>query len=252
VHGRGKKASPLASASEKAPAPSLHSFPFRSLTPHPFPPHEKNTHTQPDCAQACADREGCTSYQYCGYGSYDDTCLFVTAPEGVAAGPTGGAQAAKGDCFLGTGHWRQVPTDKPYGGWTVGIACSSVAADPEPVAEGEDGDAAAPEDAPGPEPVVPVVAAAAKPAKAAPAPAPAKKAAAAPAPKKAAAAPAPATAPPTGPTKAGWAAALPADAPVKPVTVPTAITRGAPAPATAPPAGGDAAQPDLKTSSIKA
>jgi hypothetical protein len=145
----------------------------------------------------------------------------VTAPDGGA-----GAQAVKGDCYLGTGHWRQVPTDKPFGGWTVGIACSSIAADPVPVAEDKDDAEAGPEDAPGPEPAVPVVA-----------PAAAKKAAA----------PAPAG-PPAAPTKAGWAAALPDDAPIQPVTVPTAITRGAPAaPETA-----AAAQPDLKASSITA
>jgi len=110
----------------------------------------------------------------------------VTAPEGTAPGTT---QAGKGDCFLGSGHWRQVPTDKPFGGWTVGIACSSYAADPAPVtAEGEEGDGEPADAAAVPVVAAPVAIAAKKPAAAAAAP---KK----PLEEKAAAAPAPAAAP---------------------------------------------------------
>jgi len=197
-----------------------------------FPPLSPSK--QIDCAQACADREGCASYQYCGYGSYDDTCLYVTAPEGTAPGTT---QAGKGDCFLGSGHWRQVPTDKPFGGWTVGIACSSYAADPAPVAaEGEEGGGEPADAAAVPVVAAPVAIAAKKPAAAAAAP---KK----PLEEKAAEAPAPAAAPAkkAAPAPAGspaWAAALP-PSPVKAMTVPTAVTKVA-----------TAAQPELKVASI--
>jgi len=224
----------------------LSSHLFLALSTPPLPL------AQLDCAQACADTAGCSSYQYCGYGSYTDTCLFVTPPAGSPAPPAGSAttaQAAKGECFLGSGHWRQVPTDKPFGGWTVGIACSSIAADPVPVGGGgEEGGGAAGEEAPGAEPVaaVPVLVAApaakAAPAlaeKAAPAPAPAKKApaaAAAPAKKPA---PAPAGAP-------AWAAALAATGPIKPMAVPSAVEKAA---AVVPP---PAPRAELTTASIKA
>ena len=58
-------------------------------------------------------------------------------PAGSQTQPTPPPTPLQPSGFLGQGQWRQVPTQQKFGGWTVGIACSSIAAEPKPAAEEE-------------------------------------------------------------------------------------------------------------------
>ena len=99
--------------------------PFTSPPPPPPPPPHS---PQDDCANLCIDTAGCSIYQWCGFGSFNGTCAWpdTTKP-----------QAAKGDCLLGNGGWRQQGSARDVGGWTVGTGCSAVDAPPDPETEGE-------------------------------------------------------------------------------------------------------------------
>jgi len=178
--------------SPSSPHPTRRLLPPRPpTTPHPTP--------QDDCAAACVATDGCASFQWCGYGSFNGTCAWPDAAK---------AQPAKGDCVLGAGGWRQAASSQTVGGWTVWTGCAPVDA-PPPVAPVADDEAAVAV----PPPRAPRAAPADEPAPVAPAPLLA-----------------PVAVVPDAPKPAGWAAVQPA-AVVAPLTdVVTPVRTPAPAP----------------------